>query len=361
MYTIQRNTDPEENPSGVATPPEGDSNPQASPEGGEPAAVADEPAAETIEDNDFNFDEPEGSSAATPSGGSAPATPQAATPEGTVSRKEYELVVEKAKEQAQLIEQLKAKLENPLVKAFSELEEVVGAGVDINPSDFVRNYFGVEVDHLGAEDLIKLQIQDEARAAGVNMTEDDFERTFNKRFENFDDKDDLAKAVEVKRLKDERKRAQKEKQDQLIASKLEDKKKGEKFWEDTYTNGVLPVLTEMKNNKKKTFGLVEEITDEKLVQINTMLANNFYKFKQDGSLDVKHSIEVAHFASNISEYVKKIEDRAVAKYKLKNLKDGSPGAGLPSAATQGAYKDKAIATSPADITSLQGATVVKLK
>jgi hypothetical protein len=361
MYTIHRNPDSDEQPTGLATPSVDSKATQTEPEGGTPAAETTEPAATELEDNDFNFDDPEGGSAASPSGGSKPSTPSAAAPsEETVSRKEYELLAGKFQEAAQLIEQLKAKLENPLMKAVSEYEEVLGAGVEINPSDFVRNYFGVEADHLGAEDLIRLQIQDEARQAGIQMTEDDFERTFDKRFNSFDDKDDLAKAVEIKRLKEERKKAAKALQDKLIADKLEDQRKGQKFWEDTYTQGVLPILSELKENKKKTFGLVDEITDDKLLAINTSLANNFYRFKADKSLDIKHAIEVAHFASDIKSYVAKIEERAVAKFKLKNLKDGAPGVGLPSSASQGANKDKTISSNPGDITSLQGATVVKM-
>jgi hypothetical protein len=54
----------------------------------------------------------------------------------------------------------------------------------------------------------------------------------------------------------------------------------------------------------------------------------------------------------------KIAERAVAKYKLSQLKTGAPGAGSPSAVAKGA--EKGVTTkSIGDINSLEGRTVIK--
>jgi len=358
MYTIQRNPDSDE-PTGIANPePEVVVETEAA-QGGEAPVEATTEANEPEDDN-FDFEE-SGSEPTSPSSatGTAPVTPQS---EATVSKKEYDVVLTKLRESEAKVAQLSTVVQemqgNTLVKAALEYSEVIGTGVEINPSDFVRNYFGVDADNLSAEDLIKLEIQEDAIKAGVQLNEDDFESTLEKRLESIENLDNLAKAVKLKEMRESRKRTAKEKQDKLISERKADLDKGKQFWVDSYEKGVLPLIESIKKNGKKDFGLSEEFDEAKVASIEATLLNNFYKFNPDGSLNVKHSLEVAHFSSDIKTYTQKIAERAVAKYKLSQLKSGTPGAGSPSAVAKGAEKGVAV-KSIGDINSLQGRTVIK--
>jgi hypothetical protein len=358
MYTIQRNADSDE-PTGVATPETEAVVETEAAQGGEaPAETNAEPT--ELEDDNFDFEE-SGSEPASPStgNGTAPAAPQS---EATVSKKEYDVILTKLRDSEAKVAQLSTAVQemqsNTLVKAALEYSEVIGTGVEINPSDFVRNYFGVDADNLSAEDLIKLEIQEDAVKAGVQLNEDDFESTLEKRLESIENLDNLAKAVKLKEMRENRKRAAKEKQDKLISERKADLEKGKQFWVDAYEKGILPQIERIKSEKKKDFGLSEEFDEAKVASIEATLLNNFYKFNPDGSLNTKHALEVAHFSSDIKTYTQKIAERAVAKYKLSQLKTGAPGAGSPSAVAKGA--EKGVTTkSIGDINSLEGRTVIK--
>lgn len=358
MYTIQRNADQEE-PQGVANPttdPVETPEPVQGDEGDE--VPADDPA--EIDDDNFDFED-SGSEPASPSTGIGMA-PVSAQSDSTVSKKEYDVILAKLQEAEGKVVQLSTAIQeiqgNTLVKAALEYSEVIGTGVEINPSDFVRNYFGVDADNLSAEDLIKLEIQEDAIKAGVQLNEDDFESTLEKRLESIENLDNLAKAVKLKEMRENRKRAAKEKQDKLISERKADLEKGKQFWVDAYEKGILPQIERIKKEKKKDFGLSEEFDEAKVASIEATLLNNFYKFNPDGSLNTKHALEVAHFSSDIKSYNQKVADRAVAKYKLSQLKTGAPGAGSPSAVAQGADK-KVVTSSPGDINSLSNRTVIK--
>jgi hypothetical protein len=330
MYVINRN--PDDNTGGVATL-EGadviileDTPPTAEvvESGGEPITNA----AEDVEDNDYTFEVESGSV------GSGSPTPAAATTEERIPKAQYDKVVGELEALKQDFTRLQNEFEsNVLVKAAIEYKTGLEAGVELNPADFYESYFGVDASRLGVEDLIRLQIREEATSLGQTLTDDTFQQVLDTRMMKYEDMDELQKAAFAKNLRDIRVESAREKQNKLINERKADIEKNQLFWKDAYENGVKPLLDKIAENGKKEFGLKGEVSKEEAERIAVALANNFYRYTKDNKLNYTHAVEVAQFSSDIAGYVKRVEDRAVAKYKAEQLKITSTrGSGLPSGA-----------------------------
>jgi len=329
MYVINRNLDTDDG--GVATlqtdaaaftdlTPE-DAKADSTDDGNQAAAENE------LEDDDFKFADESGNEDSR-----SPSSPAAPT-EVTIPKSQHDKVVAELEALKSDFAKLQTAFEtNPMVKAAIEYQSGLEAGVDLNPSDFLESYFGVDASRLDVEALISLQIREEAAQIGAKLTDDTFERTLTSRMVKYEDMDELEKEVFAKRLRDSRAQVSKEKQDKLINDRKADIEKGQLFWKDAYENGIQPVIQKMLAEGKKEIGLKGEVSKDEVERIGVSLSNNFYRFTKDGKLNIPHAVEVAQFSSDIPGYIRRIEDRAIARHEATKLKTGSVrNAGSPSA------------------------------
>lgn len=364
MYQIKRDIDNLDG-AGVATLTlEAPITPEATPAAEAPQApietaaptevVAEEGAEasdENVVENDFSFEQeeegftPKGSQAAIP------------LPEITVSKAIHDKVVAELEGLKADFAVLQNAFENPIVKAAVEYQGALETGVEVNPAVFIENYFGIDASRLDVESLIRLQIKDEAASAGINVTEDVIESTLTKRLMRLEDMDDIERAAYEKSLRETRMKASKEKQDKILNERKADIEKGQAFWKDAYENGVKPLIDKMLTEGKKEIGLKTKVSKEDVERISVAIANNFYRFTKSGSLNIPHAIEVAHFSSDMSGYIRKIEASAVERYKAEQLKLKTPTITRPAGTMMDTGSGKM--TSKPLTNLLDGATVIK--
>ena len=285
-----------------------------------------------IEEDDFSFAD-EGSSE--PKGAASAGTTAATT--GTepekVSKLEYDKVVEQFNNLKVEFERYKALFEQPIVKSAAEFVAAKGAGAELDPAEFFETTFGVDAQKMSAEDLIRLEIKNEAATIGVNLSDEDIEDEFHSRFANYESLTNLQKAAKIKQLREAHTRARSEKMKALVDEKAKAAKEANDYW----SNQDNLIATEIENLLKagvKDFGLKGQFTQKEKDSVLSMIANGFLKFDSNKNVNAKHVIEVAAFASNPQEYIKKVSERAVERYKAEELKKRATGTSLnPSATT----------------------------
>jgi len=312
---------------------------------------AEEEVKDEIETNDFSFELEDTSAEPTGKSGSP------STPEITVPKSQYDKVVDEFNQLKNDFTVLQGAFENPIVKAALDYQTALEVGAEVNPSVFMENYFGVDANKLDVESLIRLQVKDEASRLGQALSEDAIDSTVAKRLMKLDDMDDLERAVFEKELRDKRALSSKEKQDQLINERKADIEKGQLFWKDAYENGVKPIIDKMLSEGKKEIGLKTKVSKEDVDKIGVAIANNFYRYTKDGKLNIPHAIEVAHFSSDMSGYIRKIEEAAIQRYESQKLRAKQPDA-ANSAGTVLSLGKGQMTQKPAT-NLLDGATVLK--
>lgn len=281
------------------------------------------PAENTAEEEEFfsgfNDDTPQTGEA--PAGGAANAEPGKVVPET-----EYEKVKADLSKVTEELNELKAKLNNPLVVASLQYAEAQEAGVDLNPVDFIQQTFGVDAQRLSDEEVLKEAIKRDAAMVNVSLSEDELEAEFDTRWAELQNKGQLTSKLEIKKMRESLGKDSGGKLQKIIEDKKAEAKRAQEFIQAQVQN-VEAELKAIKEAGKKDWGLKTQVDDTLEKQLRIVMENNFIRFDdKTGNIDVKHYLETALFALNPKAYVKKIQDATLAKADLKSLGQRSTGA-----------------------------------
>lgn len=333
MY-INRHPDADDSAGAVATP----ATEEVSNELTNTEEVTDDSS--EVDDDYLNFsdeDQPEVSESA--DGGMA-----APKVDKTVSSAEYEKVVSQLSAVQKELEALRGQLDHPLVQAGIKYAEAQGTGVEIDPTEFIRSEFGVDANRLSDEEVIKEIIRKEAISLGAKPTSDEIDEEFDIRWNEIQSMGSIRRLAELKKLRDSLGADSKEKMQSMINAKQADIKKAQEYWAEQVKR-VEDTLTEFVQSGKKDYGF-KMAFDEKAAELaKSVIANNYIRFKKDGSVDEKHAIEVAVFAADPKLYIKRIEEAAKQKMQRESLKMRSSGS-LTSPSTVPSTVGKDLPTDP---------------
>lgn len=313
MY-INRHPDADESAGAVATP----ATEEVSNELTNTEEVKDESS--EADDDYLNFsdeEQPEVSESA--EGGMA-----APKVDKTVPSAEYEKVVSQLNAAKQELEALKGQLDHPLVQAGIKYAEAQGTGVEIDPTDFIRAEFGIDASRLSDEEVVREIIRKEAASLGAKPTPDEIDEEFDIRWNDIQSKGSIRRLAELKKLRESLGADSKEKMQAMINAKQADIQKAQEYWAEQVKR-VEDTLAEFVQSGKKDYGFKMAFDDKSAELAKSVIANNYIRFKKDGSVDEKHAIEVAIFAADPKLYIKRIEEAAKQRMQRESLKMRSSG------------------------------------
>jgi hypothetical protein len=262
----------------------------------------------------------------------------------TVSGAEYEKIVSQLNATQKELEEIKSQLNHPLVQAGIKYAQAQDSGVEIDPAEFIRAEFGVDTNRLSDEDIVREMIKKEATTLGANASKEDIDEEFDIRWNEIQSMGNIRRLAELKKMRDSLGVDSKEKMQSMINAKQADIKKAQDYWAEQVKK-VEDTLTEFVQSGRKDYGLKMTFDQKAAEQAKNVIANNYIRYKKDGSVDERHAIEVAIFAADPKLYIKRIEDAATSKAQRESLKMRSSGS-LTSPSTVPSTVGKDLPTDP---------------
>ena len=331
MYTIQRNNETTEagGQNGVAT--QEVENKEVTTEAIEKAEDGSENASQETEAEEFieefTYEQEEGEAKHQATNGVEGA---AATPEKTVSEKDYNSLKEQFAESQRQLQELTQAFQNPLVKASVEFVVAKGAGVEIDPQEFYSQKFGIDAKRLSEDQLIEESVKREAKLLNVNLTDEELETEIENEKDKFNSMSKLERKKNIEAIRAKISQESEGKINELLAEKIEDANKGKEFW-DTQINKFYNKLEEVKKEgRRKRYGFAYKVTEQTAKEIDIAHQNGLLKYDKQGNVDTEHYFEQALFSANQERYLKAFEVSLRHKWdaeqlaKRKGGQDGSP-------------------------------------
>lgn len=223
--------------------------------------------------------------------------------EKVVSEKQFLELQAKFNELQTQYNSLTAGLNNPIVKASIEYAAARESGVDLDPQDFYREKFGLDAKRMSEEELLREGVLMKAQSLNVNLTAEELEEELDEAKQRFNEKGRLEKADYLNSIRTQIAKQSDEKLKSLVSGKNEEAEKVNAYWEQQRNAFSNKLESELKAGRK-SFGLKVKMNEQLAKEIETANANDCVRFKEDGSIDVEHAIEVRLFASDIQRYVK---------------------------------------------------------
>jgi hypothetical protein len=331
MYTIQRNNETTEagGQNGVAT--QEVENKEVTTEAIEKAEDGSENASQETEAEEFiaefTYEQEEGEAKHQATNGVEGA---AATPEKTVSEKDYNSLKEQFAESQRQLQELTQAFQNPLVKASVEFVVAKGAGVEIDPQEFYSQKFGIDAKRLSEDQLIEESVKREAKLLNVNLTEEELETEIENEKDKFNSMSKLERKKNIEAIRAKISQESEGKINELLAEKIENANKGKEFWERQTTNFRSNLEKAKKEGLRKSYDFTYKFTEQTANEIEVADKNGLMKYNKDEEVDIEHYIEACLFSANPKRYLKAFESALRNKWdaeqyaKRKGGQDGSP-------------------------------------
>lgn len=240
----------------------------------------------------------------------------------TILASEYEKLKSELQRKDSEIQALKRFADNPLVQVAIQYAETSEDGIELNPVDFVNHAFGLDARKMSDEEVIRESVKFDAKTLGITLSNEELDEEYEQRLSDLQSKGTIARASEIKKMRDNLTSNSKGKLDEIIGQKKSDMDKAKEY-NDFQVQSLESEMQGLLKDGKKEFGVrvpYDAFTDK---AIRTMMANNMVKFDAKGNVDVKHYIETALFASDPVAYVRRIEKFAIQKAEAKSLKERS--------------------------------------
>lgn len=248
----------------------------------------------------------------------------AAVPKETVLKADYDKVVSQFNALNEELNNLKAQLDHPLVQAGIRFIEAQDSGVEIDPGEFIRSEFGVDVNRMSDEDVLKEIIKNESKSLGVKLSSEDIDEEFDARWSEIQNMSNIRRMAELKKMRGSLEGESKEKLKTMIDARQQDILKAQEYW-TAQVKRVDDTISDYVTSGRKDYGLKMNFDGTLAEQVKTVIANNYIRYKKDGSVDEKHAIEVALFAADPKAYIKRIESVTSQKAQAESLKMRSAG------------------------------------